>query len=143
MIGTVGRGAGASVPEWADGSLPPAPVQAGRGGQGGCILAIRALRCRERREVHAARASLLADVRVARKIQCVKRQGDMAEGTVKWFNATKGYGFLTPDDGSSDVFVHYSAIEGSGYRELFEGQRVDFESSAGQKGPQATKVRAL
>jgi CspA family cold shock protein len=106
-------------------------------------VAIRALRYRQRREVHAARASLLADVRVARKIQCVKRQGDMAEGTVKWFNATKGYGFLTPDDGSSDVFVHYSAIEGSGYRELFEGQRVDFESSAGQKGPQATKVRAL
>ena len=67
----------------------------------------------------------------------------MAEGTVKWFNSTKGYGFLTPDDGTDDVFVHFSAIEGSGYRELFEGQRVEFESSAGQKGPQATKVRAL
>lgn len=84
-----------------------------------------------------------ADVCVTRKFECVERQDVMAEGTVKWFNATKGYGFLTPDDGSSDVFVHFSAIEGSGYRELFEGQRVDFESSAGQKGPQATKVRAL
>jgi len=65
----------------------------------------------------------------------------MAEGTVKWFNASKGYGFLTPEDGSPDVFVHYSAIEGSGYRELREGQRVQFESQPGQKGPQAKSVR--
>jgi len=63
------------------------------------------------------------------------------EGTVKWFNATKGYGFLTPDDGTPDVFVHFSAIEGSGYRELTEGQRVQFESQPGQKGPQAKTVR--
>ncbi len=67
----------------------------------------------------------------------------MAEGTVKWFNSTKGYGFLTPDDGTPDVFVHFSAIDGTGYRELAEGERVEFESSAGQKGPQATKVRKL
>ena len=67
----------------------------------------------------------------------------MAEGTVKWFNSTKGYGFVTPDDGSPDVFVHYSAIEGSGYRELAEGERVSFESSVGDKGPQATKVHRL
>ncbi len=67
----------------------------------------------------------------------------MAEGTVKWFNSTKGYGFLTPDDGTPDVFVHFSAIDGTGYRELTEGERVEFESSAGQKGPQATKVRKL
>lgn len=65
----------------------------------------------------------------------------MAEGVVKWFNATKGYGFLTPDDGTPDVFVHFSAIEGSGYRELTEGQRVQFESQPGQKGPQAKSVR--
>lgn len=67
----------------------------------------------------------------------------MPEGTVKWFNATKGYGFLTPDDGTSDVFVHFSAIEGSGYRELAEGQRVQFESEAGKKGPQAKSVRSV
>jgi CspA family cold shock protein len=67
----------------------------------------------------------------------------MAEGTVKWFNATKGYGFVTPDDGSPDVFVHFSAIDGTGYRELIEGERVDFEQTQGQKGPQATKVRKL
>ena len=65
----------------------------------------------------------------------------MPEGTVKWFNATKGYGFVTPDDGTPDVFVHFSAIEGSGYRELIEGQRVQFESQPGQKGPQAKSVR--
>jgi cold shock protein len=67
----------------------------------------------------------------------------MAEGTVKWFNSTKGYGFVTPDDGSPDVFVHFSAIDGTGYRELIEGERVEFEQTQGQKGPQATKVRKL
>jgi CspA family cold shock protein len=67
----------------------------------------------------------------------------MAEGTVKWFNSTKGYGFVTPDDGSPDVFVHFSAIEGTGYRELTEGERVEYDASAGAKGPQATKVRRL
>jgi CspA family cold shock protein len=67
----------------------------------------------------------------------------MAEGTVKWFNATKGYGFVTPDDGSPEVFVHFSAIDGTGYRELIEGERVEFEQTQGQKGPQATKVRKL
>ena len=67
----------------------------------------------------------------------------MAEGTVKWFNSTKGYGFVTPDDGSPDVFVHYSSIDGSGYRELAEGERVSFDATVGDKGPQATKVRRL
>ncbi|HAM01944.1 MAG TPA: cold-shock protein [Acidimicrobiaceae bacterium] len=67
----------------------------------------------------------------------------MAEGTVKWFNSTKGYGFVTPDDGSPDVFVHFSAIEGTGYRELTEGERVEYDATAGAKGPQATKVRRL
>lgn len=66
----------------------------------------------------------------------------MASGTVKWFNAEKGYGFITPDDGSSDVFVHWSAIEADGYRSLDEGQKVTFEVGQGQKGPQAEKVRA-
>ena len=65
----------------------------------------------------------------------------MAEGTVKWFNSSKGYGFLTPDDGTPDVFVHFSAIDGSGYRELVEGQRGSVESQPGQKGPQAQSVR--
>ena len=65
----------------------------------------------------------------------------MPEGTVKWFNSSKGYGFVAPDDGTADVFVHFSAIESSGYRELTEGQRVQFVAEQGQKGPQAKSVR--
>jgi len=66
----------------------------------------------------------------------------VAQGTVKWFNAAKGFGFISPDDGTPDVFVHFSAIEGSGYKELTEGQKVEFESQPGQKGPQAKWVRS-
>lgn len=65
----------------------------------------------------------------------------MASGTVKWFNAEKGYGFITPDDGGKDLFVHYTAIQGSGYRQLTEGQRVNFDSEQGTKGPQAKAVQ--
>ncbi|RDV28003.1 cold-shock protein [Alteromonas aestuariivivens] len=61
-------------------------------------------------------------------------------GTVKWFNEDKGYGFLTPEDGSKDVFVHFRAIVSDGFRSLKEGQRVQFEVEQGQKGPQAAKV---
>lgn len=67
----------------------------------------------------------------------------MAQGTVKWFNAEKGYGFITPDDGSKDLFVHFSEIQGTGYRSLDEGQKVEFEVGQGQKGPQAQQVRSL
>ena len=67
----------------------------------------------------------------------------MAQGTVKWFNAEKGYGFIAPDDGTADVFVHYSAIQASGYRSRDEDQRVEFEVTQGQKGPQADAVRPL
>jgi CspA family cold shock protein len=66
----------------------------------------------------------------------------MAQGTVKWFNAEKGYGFISRDDGD-DVFVHHTAIVGEGYRRLEEGQRVSFDVTQGQKGPQASNVTKL
>lgn len=64
----------------------------------------------------------------------------MATGTVKWFNAEKGFGFITPSDGSKDVFVHHSAIQGGGYTSLTEGQTVSFDVEQGPKGPSATNV---
>lgn len=67
----------------------------------------------------------------------------MATGTVKWFSSEKGFGFITPEDGSPDVFVHFSAISGDGYRNLDENQRVEYDVSAGQKGPQASNVRPV
>ncbi len=65
----------------------------------------------------------------------------MAEGTVKWFNEEKGYGFITPKDGSKDLFVHYSNISGEGFKSLSEGQQVTFEAGEGRKGPEATNVQ--
>lgn len=67
----------------------------------------------------------------------------MATGTVKWFNADKGFGFIAPDDGSADVFAHFSAINGSGYRSLEENQQVSFEVTQGQKGLQAENITVL
>ncbi len=67
----------------------------------------------------------------------------MAEGTVKWFNADKGYGFIQPTDGGDDLFVHFSAIKVDGFKTLDEGQQVAFEVTQGQKGPQASEVRPL
>lgn len=67
----------------------------------------------------------------------------MATGTVKWFNADKGFGFIEQDGGGSDVFVHFSAITGSGYKELSEGQKVSFDVAQGQKGPQAENVTRI
>jgi CspA family cold shock protein len=70
--------------------------------------------------------------------QCVMRMG-----TVKWFNETKGFGFIAPEDGSADVFVHYSVIQSTGFKKLAEGQQVEFESQKGPKGMQATVVKPL
>jgi CspA family cold shock protein len=67
----------------------------------------------------------------------------MANGTVKWFNDAKGYGFITPADGSKDVFVHHSSIAGDGYKSLSEGARVEYEPREGAKGPEATNVVAV
>lgn len=67
----------------------------------------------------------------------------MATGTVKWFNATKGFGFIAPEDGGEDLFVHHSEIQVSGYRELTEGQKVEFEVTQGRKGMQASAVKPV
>ena len=71
----------------------------------------------------------------------ITKKYNMATGTVKWFNAEKGFGFITVDEGGQDVFVHFSAIDMNGYKVLEESQKVEFELGQGQKGPQAESVR--
>ena len=80
--------------------------------------------------------------RVERPVALINNQGEsMATGTVKWFNDAKGYGFITPDDGSEDLFAHFSAINMSGFKTLKEGQKVSFDVVQGPKGKQASNIQ--
>src|SRR6202000_3437006 len=87
----------------------------------------------------------VAPIQVARTchLKIVPPGRHMAQGTVKWFNADKGYGFIAPDDGTGDVFVHFSAIEANGYRSLEENQKVEYSVTQGPKGPQAAQVSPI
>jgi cold shock protein len=87
-------------------------------------------------------ARLSADLTVG-SYDTARREFSMAQGTVKWFNGEKGFGFITQDGGGPDVFVHYSEIQGTGFKSLDEGQRVEYEVGQGQKGPQAQGVRVV
>lgn len=73
----------------------------------------------------------------------IRRIGGMVKGKIKWFSDTKGYGFITPDDGTKDVFVHHSAIQMQGFRTVTEGDAVEFDIEQGQKGPAAANVRKV
>jgi CspA family cold shock protein len=75
--------------------------------------------------------------------QADKKDISMATGTVKWFNDAKGFGFITPDDGSKDLFAHHTEIQGSGFKSLKEGQKVEYEPQQGPKGPAAGKIRPV
>jgi cold shock protein len=92
--------------------------------------------------LHDALADLLPGSRTVRGPLTARRKR-VAQGTVKWFNSEKGFGFISPNDGGQDVFVHFSAIEANGYRSLEENQQVEFDITQGQKGPQAEHVRPL
>jgi len=80
---------------------------------------------------------------LARSLCASNVEDEMATGIVKWFNSEKGYGFITPDDGGKDLFAHHSEIQGTGFKSLEDGARVEFEVTQGQKGLQASKIRKL
>jgi cold shock protein len=92
--------------------------------------------------IEIRRAVLVLNPRPAEILQA-GNESRMAQGTVKWFNGEKGFGFISQDEGGPDVFVHFSAIQSSGYRSLDENQRVEFEVTQGPKGAQAENVRPL
>jgi CspA family cold shock protein len=75
--------------------------------------------------------------------RAIDKDIEMATGTVKWFNDAKGFGFITPDDGSKDLFAHHTEIQGSGFKSLKEGQKVEYEAQQGAKGPAAAKIRPI
>src|SRR5262249_35955440 len=122
-------GVRSSRPRWPNGKVPAAGQLAGR-----TVYAPRAFRDR------LAKGTWRARPRPWRGAAGTTKKVKMAQGTVKWFNGGKGYGFIAVE-GGPDVFVHFSAITGGGYRSLEEGQQVEFDIAQGQKGPQAENVK--
>lgn len=94
---------------------------------------VEVLRVHGRDAVYASAVSVISHV----------RRTAMATGTVKWFNDSKGFGFITPDDQSEDIFVHFTAIQGNGFKTLAENQKVEYDVAQSPRGPQAVNVRAL
>jgi CspA family cold shock protein len=97
---------------------------------------------------HASRSDVSPHLVLGRRgdgpsFRCNRSNEQMAQGTVKWFNAEKGFGFIAQEDGGDDVFVHYSAIQTQGYKSLDENQKVEFDVTQGPKGPQAENVRPV
>jgi cold shock protein len=125
----------------------------------GCKLCVVVVEVRAResaREILTAGAEGLHSPASSRRVAAAARETrpwipkvvqqekvNMAQGTVKWFNADKGYGFIAPDDGTADVFVHHSAIQTDGFRSLDENQRVEYTAGQGAKGPQAEQVTPI
>jgi len=87
---------------------------------------------------HSVERKIEGQAQIAQAGEC-----QMASGTVKWFNDAKGFGFITPDDGSADLFAHYSAIASSGFKSLQEGQKVTYEATKGPKGMQASNIQPV
>src|SRR5581483_1830781 len=114
----------------------------------GSTLRPRFLRGCRSGEVPATRQGIAVGTGPVHRKRCTapekeRKDQEMPQGTVKWFNAEKGFCFIAPEDGSADVFVHYTEIQGSGFRTLEENQRVEFEVGQSPKGPQATGVRSI
>lgn len=93
--------------------------------------------------IQLAKGKVIRGVRPTNQHNLTDKRRNMAAGTVKWFNDTKGFGFITQDNGGPDVFCHQSAIQSSGFRSLAEGQRVEFDTKQGPKGLQAENVRVI